>query len=314
MNRILKTVPACLMLLSSAISADDNPMATTSVEEMLAKGEEFYNQPVSCWVCHGEAGEGRVGPSLLTAPPSAAFIWNQIQTNPQMGIIASELNPTDEDLVAVSLYIRGLAGLPVSEDLIFELQSELTRLKSEHVAEITNVKTERDLAVEQVETYQSILDDWQRRAKTGSLKRSYESRVLTTFEAGDPKFTPQPGKTYFYENVGNASNPSVLHEGFIYGLDGASASITGPFIANVSFRIAEVSFHVNGNVDKSAGNDLQLGFFRGDGNALGDANFGFITPNFGGFAVDSVPEPGTSLLMGMGVLGLILAGRASRKS
>ena len=40
---------------------------------------------------------------------------------------------------------------------------------------------------------------------------------------------------------------------------------------------------------------------------MSDSASNFITPNFGSFNVDSVPEPGTSLLMG--ILGLILAGR-----
>ena len=213
MKRILNAALLFQLLLTGPIYAQDDPMAMASVDDLLVKGKEFYNQPVSCWVCHGESAEGRVGPALLTGP-SAAFIWDQIQTNPQMGIIASELNPTDEDLVAVSLYIRKLAGLPVTEELAFALQSELTRFKSVQVKEVVNLKTERDLAVEQVETFQSVLDDWQRRAKTGSLKRSYDSRVLATFDAGEPKFSPQAGKTYFYENVGNASNPTVLHEGF----------------------------------------------------------------------------------------------------
>ena len=60
--------------------------------------------------------------------------------------------------------------------------------------------------------------------------------------------------------------------------------------------------------------DIEVGFFRTDGAAMSDSASNFITPNFGSFNVDSVPEPGTSLLMGMGVLGLILAGRANRKS
>ncbi len=193
--------------------ASDDLMAEITLDELLTKGEAFYKQPVSCWVCHGEAAEGRVGPSLQTGP-SAATIWEQIQTNPQMGIIASELKPTDEDLVAVSLYIRKLSGLPVDQGMIFDLQTELTRLKSVQVKEVVNPKTQRDLDIEKVELFQSVLADWQRRAKTGSLKRTYVPRVLATFDAGEPKFSPQPGNTYFYENVGNASNPSVQPEGF----------------------------------------------------------------------------------------------------
>jgi hypothetical protein len=94
-----------------------------------------------------------------------------------------------------------------------------------------------------------------------------------------------------------------------------SASPTGPYIANTSFRVGTIAFHVNGNVNNDPGADIVLGFFQTDGPVFQESTFfNFITPNFGTFAVDSMPEPGTSLLMGMGVLGLILAGRASRKS
>lgn len=213
MNRLLMTVLIIHVLFAGVAFAGDDPMAPVSLDDLLVQGKEFYNKPVSCWVCHGDAAEGRVGPSLLTGPTAAA-IWEQIQSNPQMGIIASELNPTDQDLVAVALYIRKLAGLPVNEKLIIKLQSGLSQLKAVQVTEVVNKKSPRDLAVEKVETFQSVLDDWQRKAKTGSLKRSYDTRVLQTFAAAGARFSPQPGKTYFYENVGNASNPSVLPKGF----------------------------------------------------------------------------------------------------
>jgi DNA-binding beta-propeller fold protein YncE/mono/diheme cytochrome c family protein len=200
------------VLSATALAADD-PMATASLDELLAQGEAFYNKPVSCWVCHGEKGEGRVGPSLENGA-DAAMIWQQIQTNPQMGIIASELKPSDADLVAVSLYIRKLVGLPVDKSLYDEQMMALTKLKSMQVEEVVNVLTARDLEVQRVETFQSVLDDWQRKAKTGSLVRNYQSRVVTTFEPGKVRFEPEPDHTYFYENIGNASNPSVLPEGF----------------------------------------------------------------------------------------------------
>lgn len=213
MNRLLQALLFFHLLVMGAAIASDDPMAPVSIDELLRQGEDLYKQPVSCWVCHGEAGEGRVGPSLLSGPTAAA-IWQQIQTNPQMGIIASELKPTDEDLVAVSLYIRKLAGMPVSEDLVFDLRRELTQLKSVQVKEVINILSERDLAVEKIETFESVLAGWQRKARTGSLARSYHSRVLATFDRGKNLFEPQAGKTYFYENVGNASNPSVLSKGF----------------------------------------------------------------------------------------------------
>jgi len=209
----LLLVPILSLGFVASASAAEDPMAGATVEEMLIQGEEFYNKPVSCWVCHGEKAEGRVGPSLHNGP-DAATIWEQIQSNPQMGIIASELNPTDDDLVAVSIYIRKMAGLPVSQAIIDEQTMALARLKSVQVDEIESVLTPRDLEVQRVESFQSVLDDWQRKAKTGSLKRSYESRVVATFEPGEALFKPEAGKTYWYENIGNSSNPTVLPEGF----------------------------------------------------------------------------------------------------
>ena len=213
MNRLFRSVLLFQLLSAGAVMAAEDPVVAVSLDDLLKQGEEFYNKPVSCWVCHGEKAEGRIGPALTTGP-SAAFIWDQIQTNPQMGIIASELKPSDDDLVAVALYIRKLTGLPVAADLIGSLRSELTALKSVQVKEVINVKSERDLAVEKIETFSSVLDGWKRRAKTGSLARSYETRTLATFDRAEPRFTPWPGKTYFYENVGNGSNPAVLHKGF----------------------------------------------------------------------------------------------------
>jgi mono/diheme cytochrome c family protein len=164
MKRLLKTALLLPVLFSGNVLGSDDPMAPVSMDDVLTQGEDFYNKPVSCWVCHGENGEGRVGPSLLTGP-SAATIWDQMRSNPQMGIIASELNPTDQDLVAVSLYIRKLAGMPVDEDLLNSMMMELTALKAVQVEEVVNLKTDRDLAVEKIESFETVLADWQRRAK-----------------------------------------------------------------------------------------------------------------------------------------------------
>ena len=131
-----------------------------------------------------------------------------------MGIIAAELDPSDDDLIAVSLYIRKMMGLSLDKGLYDEQMTALTKLKSVQVKEVVNRLTARDLEVQKIETFQSVLDDWDRKAKTGSLKRSYQSRVVATFEPGEARFEPQAGKTYFYENIGNSSNPSVLPKGF----------------------------------------------------------------------------------------------------
>ena len=39
--------------------------------------------------------------------------------------------------------------------------------------------------------------------------RSYEVTVAAEFDPGEPKFTPEPGKTYFYENAGTRGTRNV---------------------------------------------------------------------------------------------------------
>ena len=85
--------------------------------------------PTSCWVCHGENGEGRLGPTLLNGP-RAADICDQIQSNSQMGMIERELNPADEDLVAIALYLRKLVALPMDGALLDELHKSLAQAKA----------------------------------------------------------------------------------------------------------------------------------------------------------------------------------------
>ena len=84
--------------------------------------------------------------------------------------------------------------------------------------------------------------------------------------------------------------------------------------ANLSFRAGRISV----TVDSTTGTRLQLGWYNslqdvfatGSSATLaeGDITFGYVDFNGG-----PVPEPGTTLLMGLGMLGLIVAGRSSRK-
>lgn len=200
--------------ITSATANESDPMQAASLDELVQLGEELYMRPVSCWVCHGENAEGRVGPMLLNGP-TAADIFDQIQSNPQMGMLERELNPTDEDLVAIALYLRQLAELPISADLTAELYKSLAQRKAQQADAVEYPKSVRDLAVEQIESFDTVIEGWERKAQQGSLAKSYEVRVLQTFEPGTPKFEPEKGKTYFYETIGYSSNPSLLPKDFV---------------------------------------------------------------------------------------------------
>lgn len=206
---------ATLLGTGSAYSQD--------LDDLVERGSELFHSDIGCHVCHAASGEGLVGPSLLFGP-TPVDIFDQLESNPVMGVIVSEMDPTDNDLVAISMYIRSLADLSLEADLPGAWLSDLETVKSAQ-SEIQFVKTERDLQIEAIETFDSLQATWTRRAKEGSLLTHYEVELLTTFDAGEPKFTPEPGKTYFYENVGAASRPAVLFEG--YELPSSSSVVVG---------------------------------------------------------------------------------------
>jgi len=194
------------VLLSGVVCAEEG------VDLMVERGGELYNENASCWVCHGRQAEGLIGPAL-TYGPTPAQIFEQIRNNPQMAVIQQEMNPDNEDLVAIAMYIRSISGLPIDGDMAAELRHELAAKKAKEETDLIFPKTERDVAVEEIQSFDTVLADWQRRATEGPIGRSYESRVVATFDAGQAKFKPKKNHTYFYENVGNSANLAVLEEG-----------------------------------------------------------------------------------------------------
>ncbi len=192
---------------------------------MVERGRELFHSEIGCRVCHADTGEGLVGPSLLFGP-TPVDIFDQLESNPVMGVIVSEMDPSDDDLVAISMYIRELAGLPLDSDLPQQWLANLETVKSNQASSGAEfVKTERDLQIESIETFESLQATWTRRAGEGSLLSHYETQVLGTYDPGAPKFTPEPGKTYFYENVGVNSKPAVLFDG--YELPKSSSVVVG---------------------------------------------------------------------------------------
>ncbi len=69
--------------------------------------------------------------------------------------------------------------------------------------------TARDEAVQQIESFQTVLDDWERRSVAGNIMRNYDIRSIRTYDRGEPKFQPEPGKAYFYEATGAGQRPQA---------------------------------------------------------------------------------------------------------
>ena len=202
----LKCMTMLAGLLSGVVCAEEG------VELMVERGGELYNENASCWVCHGRQADGLIGPAL-TYGPTPAQIFEQIRNNPQMAVIQQEMSPDNEDLVAIAMYIRSISGLPVDGDMAAELRHELAAKRAKEEIDLIFPKTERDVAVEEIQSFDTVLADWQRRATEGPIGRSYKSRVVATFDPGKAKFKPKKNHTYFYENVGNSANLAILEEG-----------------------------------------------------------------------------------------------------
>jgi len=194
------------------------------LSDLVERGRELFHSEIGCRVCHADTGEGLIGPSLLFGP-TPVDIFDQLESNPVMGVIVSEMDPSDEDLVAISMYIRTLADLPVEPELPQLWLGNLETVKSNQDSDAEFVKTDRDLQIEAIETFESLQATWTRRAREGSLLSHYDAELLATYEPGEPKFTPEPGKTYFYENVGASSRPAVLFDG--YELPASSSVVVG---------------------------------------------------------------------------------------
>ena len=198
MNRKSPLLLSFAFLFATAVEAQDD------IAELSARGQELYFERVSCWVCHGDDAEGRVGPTLQHGP-TPMDIQEQLDANPQMGVIVAELNPDAEDLMALATYLGGLDGVPVEPALLEDWREQLTAMLAARAPQAEFFLTERDKMVLQIQSFESVLTDWQRRAKTGSLRRDYDVQVLAEYEPAEQVFFPEPGKLYFYQNTGQTA-------------------------------------------------------------------------------------------------------------
>jgi DNA-binding beta-propeller fold protein YncE len=204
--RLLKSFLLASSLLASTSYAQVNSQA------YVERGKELYNQPASCAVCHRQDGTGLIGPDI-TYGPTAAQILEQMLNNPQMAAITQELKADNEDLIALSVYIRTFSALETTEKTVVEQRAQLINARARTETDLVFPKTARDEAVEAVQAWDSVISDWQRRSSEGSIFEEYDSRIVARFDPGKPKFKPKKGKTYFYENVGNSANLAILGPG-----------------------------------------------------------------------------------------------------
>lgn len=195
-----------------ALLLGHNSHAQVDVNAITERGKQLFNAPASCAVCHKPDGTGLIGPDI-TYGPTPAQILDQMLNNPQMAALAQEMKADNEDLIALSAYIRTLGGQQTNEDQIVAERAELLAARARTETDLIFPKTARDETVEAIQTWDSVIKDWQRRSSEGSIFKTYDARVVATFDPGEPKFKPKKGKTYFYENVGNSANLAILEPG-----------------------------------------------------------------------------------------------------
>ena len=201
-------IAGALSALTYAVFAQEGN-SDEDLAALSAQGKELFTARVSCWLCHGDNADGGIGPTLHHGP-TPLDIQEQLDANPQMGVIVSELNPDVDDLVALSVYIGELGGNSTDADEIAQWRAELTAMLEAKGETVEFALSARDQKVLDIQSFDTVIDDWQRKAKTGSLKSDYQVKELATYDAGEAVFTPEPGKLYFYENIGtNARRSNV---------------------------------------------------------------------------------------------------------
>lgn len=207
-NRNLASTLIILAVGAAGCSQGDTDGDEPGLSELLARGESAYVASMACADCHGGQAQGDTAPSLLFGP-SPADIQYQLNTNPEMAGLEEELALSADDVISISLYLQSLSDDGVGSVNLAALRASLEAVPDVAVVE-DYVVTERDRQVMQIERFETVLEDWERRARPGPLVQPYQTTVIATFDAGEPVFEPEPGRTYWYENLGTTT--ALLHD------------------------------------------------------------------------------------------------------
>jgi len=272
-NKVSLTPKICLAL--AALIGSSSLWAQADIAEITARGQELFFERVSCWICHGENAEGLIGPSLQHGP-TPMDIQVQLDSNPQMAVIVSELNPNAEDLVALATFIRSLNDNPVSPAEMADWHGELAEMAAARGPETEFLLTERDKLVMQIQSFDTVLADWPQRAKTGSLKRDYDVQVLETFDAGEQVFHPEPGKQYFYQNTATTVR-MIDHD---ETPTNTSQVVVGDASTKEVITYSQMPDRLRGGVHTTVlSPDARYVYIIGGGNGLGGGPGGARTPS-----------------------------------
>ncbi|QIB64983.1 cytochrome c family protein [Kineobactrum salinum] len=188
--------------------------------QLVAAGKEIYERPGSCATCHLADGSGNSAMNAkdLRFGPSPFDIHQALTSVPQMGPIGTMLKLDKEGLLALALYIHTLGEKEINSDVLADLRRTLTGITKDD-RDAGFELTERDKMIDQISSFDTVIETWKRKAKSGNIKHGYETVVVNTWEPGKPKFKPQRGKTYFYLNTGNRGD--MFGQGFGNGAGNA---------------------------------------------------------------------------------------------
>jgi hypothetical protein len=140
----------------------------------------------------------------------------------------------------------------------------------------------------------------------------YVSKVPPLVNAAfSPDNGPRSAVSGITQSTGSSAGTLINWQALSASPD--SSLYTGAILQGASYRAGRVTV----TIDNTTGTSLQIGFFEPNQDSFLAAGGGEITPNFtagiANFNGGPVPEPGTTMLMGLGLLGLALASRSSRK-
>jgi hypothetical protein len=124
-------------------------------------------------------------------------------------------------------------------------------------------------------------------------------------------FFGSPTMAPFTPGVAGVVESNGLNTGFVYTFEAGTLG-NGLLASFGAFKIGEINFTVNSSVANN-GEDVFSGFFNAGIDGAYDNFSTEVTMSFGSATVDTFgPEPGTSVLLGVGLVGLVMAGRRNR--